>query len=519
MEILNTPKFDLQEIVGKIWAVRRPILLFQLLVAVACVAVILLWPRSYRSEARIFLKLGKETISIDPTATTGQTVGIQQSSREDEIMSAIDVLRGRGLITKVVESLTPEVVLDGIPGGEKGTPNPIVGTVREALGSVVSLLRQIDPMSDFERAVTLVEKNIGIDAERKSEVIVIDYEAESPELARLVVDTIVKTYREEHIRLHQTEGSMSFFDSQQELLQNELDAINQSIREAKNKMGLASIAGEKQNLESRIREVSQNLSDTERGLFEIQAKSIKLQQQLDDAPERVASAEVEKPNMITDLQSQQLYTLQLTELEYLSKFNTGHPKLIAIRRQIEEAEKKLSAQSNKRSETTNDINPIHRELSLEYVKAEATRAGLEKRFETLKTQEKEILAQIRQLNSYEIEITDLEREARLREKKYLAYSESLEQVRVNQALETDKISSVSIAQEATLQEKPISPSKLLVVLFSGMAMFAGTIGISLASIKFDNRLTTPASIRARLGIPVMVSIPNSKSFSQQKLVR
>ncbi len=150
-------------------------------------------------------------------------------------------------------------------------------------------------MSDFERAVTLVEKNVGVDAERKSEVIVIDYEAESPELARLVVDTVVKIYKEEHIRLHQTEGSMSFFDHQQELLQSELDAVNEKIREAKNKMGLASIAGEKQNLESRMREIDQNLSDTERALNEIEAKSIKLRQQLDEAPERVASAEVEKP--------------------------------------------------------------------------------------------------------------------------------------------------------------------------------------------------------------------------------
>ncbi len=109
MEILNAPKFDLQEVVGKIWAVKGRILLFQIVVIAACIAVILLWPRSYRSEARIFLQLGKETMSIDPTATTGQTIGIQQSSREDEIMTAMDVLRGRGLLTKVVERLTPKL--------------------------------------------------------------------------------------------------------------------------------------------------------------------------------------------------------------------------------------------------------------------------------------------------------------------------------------------------------------------------------------------------------------------------
>ncbi len=220
--------------------------------------------------------------------------------------------------------------------------------------------------------------------------------------------------------------------------------------------------------------------------------------------------------MITDLQSQQLYALQLTELEYQSKFNVGHPKLVTIRQQVEEAEKRLLAQANKRSETTNDVNPVHRELTLEFVKAEANRAGLLKKLETLKSQHESLLNQIRQLNSFEIEITDLEREARLREKKYLAYAESMEQVRVNEALESNKISSVSIAQEATLQEKPVSPSKLLVLLFSGMALVAGTSAIALAAVKFDNRLATPASIRTKLGIPVLVSIPKSRFFMQRK---
>ena len=91
----------------------------------------------------------------------------------------------------------------------------------------------------------------------------------------------------------------------------------------KNRMGLASIEGEKQSLESRMRETNQTLSDTERALFEVQAKSENLRRQLDSRPERIASAEVQKPNSVTDTQSTQLYALQLTELEYKSKLVPG----------------------------------------------------------------------------------------------------------------------------------------------------------------------------------------------------
>lgn len=524
MENESNSKFDLQDIAGKLWSVKWRILAFQAVVFVGCVGVILFWPRTYRSEARIFLQLGRETVSIDPTATTGQMIGIQQSSREDEIVSAMEVLKSRGLIGEVVTKLTPEVVLGHVGLDEdsaegKGQSSPVADYVKGMVGSVVDQVKQIDPMSDFERAVTLIEKNMKVDAERKSEVIVVEYEAESPKLAQRVVDTMVKTYKDAHARLHRTEGSKTFFDSQQELLQKELEAVNESLRLAKNRMGLASIDGERQNLESRSREISQNMSDTERSLFEIQAKLANLKLQLETRPERIASAEVQKPNNATDLQAQQLYALQLIELEYKSKYNDGHPKLLTIRAQVEEAEAKLKLQSDMRSETTDDVNPIHRELTLEYVKAEATEAGLKERFATLERQHQDILERIRTINGYEVEVADLEREARLREKKYLAYSESFEQARVDQALESDKISSVSIAQEATLQEKPITPSKLLVILFGLMSMVAGGGCIGLASVKLDDRLTTPASVRNRLGVPVLVTIPKSRVFSQIRAQR
>src|SRR5215475_9351413 len=48
-------------------------------------AVYLFAPRTYRSEAKIFLRLGRESVGLDPTATTGQTLALQQADRKDEV--------------------------------------------------------------------------------------------------------------------------------------------------------------------------------------------------------------------------------------------------------------------------------------------------------------------------------------------------------------------------------------------------------------------------------------------------
>jgi uncharacterized protein involved in exopolysaccharide biosynthesis len=52
-------------------------------------AVIFFFPRTYRSEAKLFLQVGRESVGLDPTATTGQTISLMQSGREDEVKAAI----------------------------------------------------------------------------------------------------------------------------------------------------------------------------------------------------------------------------------------------------------------------------------------------------------------------------------------------------------------------------------------------------------------------------------------------
>jgi uncharacterized protein involved in exopolysaccharide biosynthesis len=534
----NTSKLDLLEIVGKIWRAKWKILLFQIATTAFCIAVILFWPRTYRSEARLFLQLGRESVAIDPTATTGQMVGVMNSSREDEIVTAMEVLRGGGMISKVVEKLTPQVVLgevapeksendegkagDAVPGVVQTVKESSDGAIlfaREVLGRFSRTLSQIDPLSDFERATILVAKSLKIDAERKSEVIVIEYEADSPTLAQAVVDAFITTYKEENARLHSTEGSQSFFDKQQERLANELQLTNSALREAKNRMGLASIQGHRESLEARAREIAQSISETERSLIETQARIKKLKTELASMPERISSSEVDKPNVATEQKSTQLYALQLQEMEFKTKYAPEHPKMVAIRSQLEQAEKQYRQQSTNRPETTNDINPVHRDLTIDYIKSETSENGLTKKLEILRDQDKDILNQIREINAFEIEITDLERKATLSEKKYIAYSESLEQARMNRELEKVKISSVSVAQEATLQERPIKPSKQLVALFGIMTLFFGSLGIGLAAAKLDDRITTTQAVKNKVGVPLLATIPTSRYLARSNLSR
>ncbi|MDA7906102.1 hypothetical protein N9B43_04295, partial [Mariniblastus sp.] len=53
----------------------KAIIVFALIVA-ATIAWIILTPKKYESVAKIYVRLGRESTTLDPSATTGQTVNI-----------------------------------------------------------------------------------------------------------------------------------------------------------------------------------------------------------------------------------------------------------------------------------------------------------------------------------------------------------------------------------------------------------------------------------------------------------
>src|SRR5436309_363809 len=86
-------------------------------------AVLWFWPRSYQSEARLFVQLGRESVSLDPTATMGPTINVSES-RENELNSILEILKSRNIAEKVVSTLGPELILNRQRRADDASPSP-----------------------------------------------------------------------------------------------------------------------------------------------------------------------------------------------------------------------------------------------------------------------------------------------------------------------------------------------------------------------------------------------------------
>ncbi|TWT36355.1 tyrosine kinase [Posidoniimonas corsicana] len=498
-----------RELAEVVFRHKWKLVLIPIAVCALGVAVILFAPRTYLSEGKILMRVGRESVGIDPTATTGQTLMLQQSSRDSEVQSAMDLWLSRGLAEKVVDQVGPQYVLEGGPAGAE-EKNAVADTIMTPVRKLVAMVKSIDRVSDREQAVIDFSKNLDVSAERDSTVIVVSYEADTPEGAQHILATLIDLYQAEYMKIFRNPRSMAFFADQTSLLKQQLEDAEARLRDAKNRMELSSIQGRRSTYESQLSAIELSLYQAEQEYAESSAKIEDLQAKIEELPERLVSSKTSIPNIGADLLREQLYELQVKQIDYQARYSEDHPMVKAVSAQVAKAKEIVDQQQEQREETVDDINPVRRALSLELKQQETLAAGLSARLKALDEQKRLVVSDMKRLNQFEVEVDGLQREAQLASDKYFKYANNLEQARIDEELQAQRVSSFSVPQPATLQEKPVSPSKLLVAAGALMLAVGGAVGAVVLSESLNGNVRSASEVEHDLGLPVFAEVPEGR---------
>lgn len=474
----------------------------------AAVVAVLFWPRTYKSESKLFVHVGRETVTLDPTATTGQLLPVSLST-DTEVNSVLEMLRSRIMVEKLVDELGPATIL--YPSTE-GAASP------SALSKLASLV-QIDPVSDREKAINRVTRCLDTEVEKKSDVITISGKAESPELAQRIVAKFVEIYFGEHARMHHTPGSQAFFAEQKSLLQKQLTAALEKLRDAKNQMGIVSIENHRRVLQEETIAVENKLAQARAALAASTNKIDALRQKVEGVPERLATDETQgMPNAAADKMRADLYQLEMREAELASRFTDEFPALVAVREQILAAKKPLNQEAQRRTQQTTGVSVVHDQLQVGLLNEESNLASLEAETKSLEKQLTELQNRGRNLNENELLVVSLEQEVSLCKANYATYSEKSEESRINSALQEERITNVNVIQPASLITKPVSPHKaaiLVLGLIGGLLLGAGA---AFLAEYLDPTLKTADEVEESLALPVLGAIPKAKVGQRQTVL-
>lgn len=507
---------SLRDLYYKFFRHKWKLILFFLAV-VACVAVLTFCRAEiYRSQASLIVRLGRESVTLDPTATTGPIIPIAQS-RESEVQTELEILKSREIAEKVVDSIGPEKILKSPAkaGPAQGQAQELFKVVKQKAAAAVNKLRGflgqqdvVSPVLDRDKAVLTVTKQLGIGTVQDSSIISVSYRATSPDLAQQVLAKLIELYLEKHVTVHQTVGAYPFFTQQAEHLRAKVAQFENDLQDLKNKTGISSLAEQERVTLERIGTLETEIDRAEAELASSQAKVQSLRQILASTPKTVVTASTSGfGNYGADLMRDKLYTLQLREQDLASKYTDESRQLQEVRRQIAEAQQLLDKEHPERTQVTNGLNVAYQQAEAALLTEQAALASYQAEVDALRARLANARAELRTLNDSGIKIKALMREIGIQEENYRKYSGNLEQARIDQALQTGRISNISVVQPATLPIRPYRPQKALQLLLGVLLGVFGGIGLVFFCAYLDHSIKTPEEAEETLQLPTLASIP------------
>ncbi len=465
-ETLGTLR-DLLNIIFKHKA--KMIIIFLTVVVTVTVGSFLMSP-VYEASSKILVKFGRENV-FTPTnqAASGNSI-LFDNSREERINSEIEIFKGRNLIQKTINDV--------------GINNLYPDIDNKSLSSR-PWAKELTPL---EKATLAFEKKLNVEAVKKSDVIEVTFQNGDPVVASQAVNSLIDAFLAHHLSVHKQSQQYSFFDEQVTLLEKKLRDSEKELENIRKQNNISSLDEQKTLLLKQISDLEVELAKTSGEISENEGKMQALKGNSSAALTEIRMGEETdlNPHAISAIRSR-LADLRLKEEELLGKYTEESVMVTNVRREMKKAQELLA----KEEKTYHD-------------KAITSIANTLNALKSKETSQEQHLANYRQaltrINSVELQLKELERQVELNEENYQLYIKNMEEARISDAMDNQKIANISVIEPAQPPIKPIKPKKLLNMLLSIFLGGFAALGVAFSSEYLSHSFNNSGDVKRHLGV-------------------
>ena len=498
--------FSIRDLLTIIFKRRRVILCFFLTTVVVTALVTFRSPPIYEVTAAILVK--KSSVEMPLVPTESSPLIISQVSEAD-LNSEILILKGRQAIEEMLQDF-------GVDESWRRE-----GPLQRARRTVADLLGA--PRLSYLDDMTLtLEKKIEVAPIRRSNVLQISYRHTDPAWATRVVQGLMERYITRRTQLYQSPKALPFFEEEMRAAEARLKKAEQTL-EAYSRQAGVSVLGTEKESQSLGAEKGATLGrlaafESQYGEAAVEVRQqtervAALETQLAAEPERLPSSQRDNLDPTTEELERALVALQLKRDALVQDFTPENRQVRDIEDQIRTTQARLNA-AEERVATINrtELNKVHEDLRAQLLAARVDVKATSARYDSLQQQMVSSRRALDELNQKGLTTDALSREVRAAEEAYMLYKKKHEEARISVAMDQLRIVNVSIAQPAQRPLRPVAPNKRLNLLLGLLLGTFGGLGLAFIAEYFAHSFTTGRGLEARLGIPLLGTIPEHESI-------
>lgn len=429
----------------------------------------------YESEAKIMVGMGKETATPTTVLTQPMTMVVERSNY---VNTQIQILESRAVVEGAL----------GLVSMEKPAPEGILGTIRHYIGQAISgifrafgwvleTLQLTSPLSETERQVIKIMKNIKVTGVKDSDILVITFRDKDPEFAQKFLTAYINSYLTVSTRGVSASGSMEFFNEQAAAAKLELAKAQQDLTRYRQENGLYAVPEQRESMAKDLGYLA-----TERMQAELDVSLYK--GKLGEIKDFQGDIEVLVP---MDMRLDQATIELLKNLafvknrlaERLSTLGAAHPDILST----------VDAVKNLRSVIRQELTGI----------TQARLSEAERRLKSLTAQEQTLFELASTLDARALGMKALEDKAELLAKAVASYEERSETSRINLQMNRPDISSVVVVQAPIMPFMPVSPKRILNLILSAIIGLALGIAYAFTREYLAGTINTPEDMRRIIG--------------------
>ena len=457
---------------------------FLAVVLLTTVAMLVISP-VYESEAKLLIKVGRETVSMDPSVL-GPTMNVLQE-RANEINSEIGILTSPYLIEQVVTDVGIAEFVDVDDFSDDGQSRAL------------------------EVAVGGFLNDLSASSSSDNDIITLKYRTSSALQAQQTLDRLIEHYLYRHIEIHGTQATPAFFEQHSVELLDKLTAAEEELEAFRANSQISSIEVQKEALIAQVSGIETTINEVNGQVDASGARITALQNSLDSRPEvRELNRTTGITNHAADLIKSKLIDLRMRETDLSARYPDNERALIDVRQQIRVADQELAKERETHTEITTGIDRTAEALLLDMMTERSQLYAAMARLQSLNSQLQVKQAQLDSLASDEIGLARLERDVDIADQEYREYMARRQRADISAAMDDSRVSNVSVLQPASFSSNPVAPRRMLNLMLSILIGVFGGIGLAYFAELLDESIKSRDDVARRLGLPVLMTLTDEE---------